>query len=81
MLDVRLIREELDRVKERLALVGCTSDEVQQVADLDIRRREALASVEQMRAERKQSSKKIGAMKPGPDQEAAKAEAMRLAAK
>jgi seryl-tRNA synthetase len=78
MLDVRLIREDLDRVKERLALVGCSGDEVQQVADLDIRRRESLALVEQMRAERKQASKKIGAMKAGPDQEAAKAEVRAL---
>ena len=78
MLDVRLIRDELDRVKERLALVGCSGDEVQRVADLDVRRREILASVEQMRAERKQSSKKIGAMKTGPDQEAAKAEVRAL---
>ncbi len=78
MLDVRLIREDLARVKEKLALVGCSGEEVQAVADLDKRRREILSSVEQMRNERKTSSKKIGAMKPGPDQEAAKAQVREL---
>jgi seryl-tRNA synthetase len=78
MLDVRLIREDLDLVKQRLALVGCSADEVQHVADLDIQRRQVLASVEQMRNERKTASKKIGAMEPGPDQEAAKAEVRAL---
>jgi seryl-tRNA synthetase len=78
MLDIRLIREDLERVKERLALVGCSGDEVQAVADLDSRRRELLALVESMRADRKQASKTIGAMKPGPEQDAAKAEVRSL---
>jgi len=64
MLDIRLIREELDLVKERLALVGCTAAEVEGVAALDRRRRELLAEVESMRAERKNASKIIGKMEP-----------------
>jgi len=78
MIDVRLIRERLDFVKERLALVGCEAAEVQVVADLDKRHRELLAEVESMRSERKKASKTIGAMKPGPDQESAKAEVRAL---
>jgi seryl-tRNA synthetase len=78
MLDIRLIREELDLVKERLALVGCPAAEVDGVAALDRRRRELLAEVESMRAERKNASKTIGKMKPGPDQEAAKTEVRKL---
>ena len=78
MLDIRLLRDEPDRVKERLALVGCAEAEVQAVIDVDRRHRDLLAEVEQMRAERRASSKKIGKMKPGPDQEAAKAEVREL---
>ena len=78
MLDIRLIRDQLDTVKEKLALVGCTAEEVQAVADIDTKRRELMASVESMRAERKKSSKQIGAMKPGDEQEAAKAEVRAL---
>jgi len=72
MLDIRILREQGDFVRERLALVGCTREEVDHVIDLDRRRRELILAVEQMRAERKTSSKTIGSMKPGPDMEAAK---------
>src|SRR3990172_8710563 len=72
MLDIRLIRERLDFVKERLALVGCAAEQVEVVADLDRRRRESLVEVETMRAERRKASKEIGRMKPGPEQETAK---------
>jgi seryl-tRNA synthetase len=74
MLDIRLLREEPDRVKEKLALVGCGGAEVQAVIDVDKRHRELLAEVETMRAARRSASKNIGKMKPGPEQEAAKAE-------
>ena len=72
MLDIRILREQPDFVRERLALVGCTREEVDHVLDLDRRRRELIAAVEAMRAERKTSSKAIGSMKPGPEMEAAK---------
>jgi len=78
MLDIRLLREEPDRVKEKLAMVGCDEAEVQAVIDVDRRRRETLAEVETMRADRKKASKTIGSMKPGPEQEAAKAEVREL---
>jgi seryl-tRNA synthetase len=73
VLDIRLIRDRLDFVKERLALVGCPAEQVDAVADLDRRRRELLVEVETMLAERKKASKEIGRMKPGAEQDAAKA--------
>jgi seryl-tRNA synthetase len=78
MLDIRLLRDEPDFVRERLALVGCAADEVNEVLRVDESRRRLIAAVEGMRAERKVASKKIGAMKPGPDQEAAKTEVREL---
>lgn len=78
MLDIRLLRDEPDFVRERLALVGCAADEVNEVLRVDESRRGLIAAVEAMRAERKVASKKIGAMKPGPDQEAAKTEVREL---
>ncbi len=78
MLDIRLIREQPDFVKQRLALVGCPAEEVQRVVELDERRRKLLAEVESMRAERRQASKRIGRMQPGSEQEAAKEEVRRL---
>jgi seryl-tRNA synthetase len=73
MLDIRILREQADFARERLALVGCTREEVDHVIDLDRRRRDLIVAVEQMRAERKSSSKTIGSMKPGPEMESAKA--------
>ncbi|HEY2773416.1 MAG TPA: serine--tRNA ligase [Candidatus Binatia bacterium] len=73
MLDIRILREQGDFARERLALVGCAREEVDRVIGLDKRRRDLIVVVEQLRAERKTSSKKIGAMKPGDEMEAAKA--------
>lgn len=78
MLDIRILRDQPDFARDRLALVGCSREEVDRVIDLDRRRRELIVDVEAKRAERKASSKKIGAMKPGPEQEAAKAEVRAL---
>jgi seryl-tRNA synthetase len=72
MLDIHLLRDRLDWVKERLALVGCDAAEVDAVAAVDRRRRELLVEVETLRADRKSASKDIGKMKPGAEQEAAK---------
>jgi seryl-tRNA synthetase len=78
MLDIHLLRDKLDWVKDRLALVGCEPDEVQAVADLDRRRRDLLVQVETMRSERKSASKDIGKMRPGAEQEHAKAAVRQL---
>jgi seryl-tRNA synthetase len=81
MLDIRILRDQPDFVREKLALVGCSREEVDGVIELDRRRRDLIVAVEQMRAERKSSSKKIGAMKPGPEMEGAKAEVRALGEK
>ncbi|HXC51543.1 MAG TPA: serine--tRNA ligase [Candidatus Limnocylindrales bacterium] len=78
MLDIRILREQADFARERLALVGCSRDEVDHVIDLDRRRRDLIMTVENMRAERKSASKKIGSMKPGAEMEAAKTEVRSL---
>lgn len=72
MLDIKLIRDKPDWVKQKLTLVGCPPGDVQAVLDLDEQRRGILAEVENARAERRRESKKIGAMAPGAEQESAK---------
>ena len=74
MLDIRLIRDQLDFVKERLQLVGCDPSQVQAVYDLDEARRKLIADVESMRADRKRASKDIGTMAAGAAKDLAKAE-------
>lgn len=64
MLDIRIIREEPDLVKEGLAKVQCPASEVDEILDLDKRRREALTDLETKRAERGRRSKEIGKLPP-----------------
>ena len=73
MLDIHFLREQPDLARERLALVGCTREEVDRVLALDQARREHIVKVEAMRSERKSASKAIGSMKPGEEMEKAKA--------
>ncbi len=62
MLDIRLIRERPDFVKQRLALRG-EDYPVDEVLALDKRRRELLTEVERLRHERKVASEEIGRLK------------------
>ncbi len=63
MLDIKLIREQPDHVRERLAARGAGDDEhVGKVLALDEQRRKTLAEVEQLKAERNRVSKEIGAL-------------------
>jgi len=59
MLDIRLIRDDPDRVKAELAKVGVPAMQVDAVLAADRRRREAIATVERLRAERTAASKAI----------------------
>jgi seryl-tRNA synthetase len=59
MLDIKLLRTETERVKAALATVGVPGAEVDALLDLDRRRREAIAAVETLRAERTKASKAI----------------------
>ncbi|HEY3857940.1 MAG TPA: serine--tRNA ligase [Verrucomicrobiae bacterium] len=82
MLDIRLIREKPDFVRERLA-TRCGGDEkkIDEVLALDDRRRKILAEVEQLKATRNRVSKEIGALmaqKKSAEAEAKKAETREL---
>ncbi len=62
MLDIRVIRETPDEVKAALATVGVEAGEIDQVLELDERRRTLIGEVERLRNERGTASKKIGKM-------------------
>lgn len=63
VLDIKIIREQPDLVRERLAARGAGDESrISEVADLDDRRRKALIEVEQLKAERNRVSKEIGAL-------------------
>ena len=60
MLDIRLIREDPERVKAELAKVGVLAGQLDGVLESDAKRRALIAEVERMRAERTETSKTIG---------------------
>jgi seryl-tRNA synthetase len=63
MLDIKLIREQPDAVRERLATRGAGDEgKITEVLALDERRRQGLAEVEQLKAERNRAAKEIGAL-------------------
>jgi seryl-tRNA synthetase len=63
MLDMKLIRERPDEVRERLATRGAGDDsKIAEVLALDEQRRKALAEVEQLKNDRNRTSKEIGAL-------------------
>ncbi len=64
MLDIRLIRDQPDLVKSRLATRGGDdAAKVDQVLEVDVARRKAETAVQQLNGERKSLSKNIGAMR------------------
>ncbi|MEM6821839.1 MAG: serine--tRNA ligase [Verrucomicrobiota bacterium] len=63
MLDIRLIREKPDWVKERLKLRGEDPSSIDHVLDIDAERRKIIADVEQLKSERNSISKEIGVRK------------------
>lgn len=64
MLDIRLIREEPDHVKRELAKVALEPSEIDAVLVVDERRRALITQVEQLRAQRAETSRKIGKQSP-----------------
>jgi len=85
MLDIRLIREKTDFVRQRLATRhGGDEKKIDEALALDERRRKALAEVEQLKATRNRVSKEIGALmaqKKSAEAEAKKAETRALGEK
>lgn len=70
MLDLRLIREQPDLVREALRKLN-TEAPIDEILELDERRRQLVAEVERLKAQRNTESKRIGQMPPGPEREAA----------
>lgn len=63
MLDIRIIREQPDYVRERLASRGAGDEaKITEVLSLDEQRRTLLAEAEQLKAQRNRVSKEIGAL-------------------
>ena len=63
MLDIKFIRENTEKVKERLALRGKSYDEeVAEAIRLDDRRKEIILEVEGLKAEQNKVSKQIPQM-------------------
>ena len=82
MLDIKLIREKTDFVRQRLATrTAADEKKIDEVLALDERRRKALAEVEQLKAARNRVSKEIGALmaqKKPAEAEAKKAETRQM---
>ena len=78
MLDIKLIREQTDRVRQRLSTRGAGDEaKIDEVLKLDEQRRKLLAEVEGLKAQRNRVSKEIGALmsqKKTAEAEAKKAE-------
>ena len=63
MLDIKLIREKPDFVRERLAMRGAGDEaKIDELLKLDEQRRKLLAEVETLKAQRNRVSKEIGAL-------------------
>jgi seryl-tRNA synthetase len=82
MLDIKLIREQAEAVRQRLAARGAGDErQVDQALALDESRRQALAEVENLKATRNRVSKEIGVLmgqKKAAEAEAKKAETRAL---
>jgi len=63
MLDIKRIREDFDEVKKAVVRRGNGDYGLDNIRDLDVRRRELLAEVEQMKNHQKTASKQIPIMK------------------
>ena len=77
MLDINLIRETPDVVRQALANRRMDPAVVDQILELDAERRALLTRVEALKAERNTVSKEIGKMKDAAERQA-KIEAMRV---
>ena len=82
MLDIKLIREKTDFVRQRLALRGAGDEaKIDELLKFDDRRRKALAEVETLKSQRNRVSKEIGALmgqKKNAEAEAKKSETKNL---
>ena len=73
MLDIRLLREEPEQVRQAMIDLGAEDAPVEDAISLDRRRRQILVEVETMKADRNVGSKQIGSfVRQGASQEAEK---------
>lgn len=79
MLDIRLLREEPDRVRQAMVALGATDAPVEEAIQLDARRRAILVEVETLKAERNAGSKEIGNLMRAGKREEAEALRQRMA--
>ena len=63
MLDIKKIRRQPDWFKEKLATRGVKAEEIDEVLELDQKRRDLLQKVETLKAQRNEASKNIGEAK------------------
>lgn len=68
-MDLRLIRDNTEFVKAEIAKLGEEAP-IDAIVALDVRRREILTEVEQLRAERNEGSREIGRKPAGPERDA-----------
>ena len=76
MLDLKLIRSDPERIKAALERRGAAA-RVDEILDLDERRRRLLPEIESARSQRKQESEKIGALKKAGEDATEQMEAVR----
>jgi seryl-tRNA synthetase len=74
MLDIKLIREQPDFVKAQLARLNVGGEQIDQILDLDEKRRKLIQEVETLKATRNAVSKEIGKMKNADERNAKIAE-------
>jgi len=74
MIDIQLVREERERLKEAMRAVGEDPALIDRAAELDTRWRALVTEVEALKAERNRQSKLIGKMQAGPERDALIAE-------
>jgi seryl-tRNA synthetase len=67
MIDIRLIRDDLDRLAQAMARRGVDRAQLERIRDLDERRRALITAGDELRAEQKQLGRQVGAA--GSDEE------------
>ncbi|MCZ6530721.1 MAG: serine--tRNA ligase [Chloroflexi bacterium] len=68
MLDIQLIRQDPEAVKEAIASLG-TEAPIDEIVSLDLGRREILQELESLRQERNETSERIGRMEAGEERQ------------
>lgn len=68
MIDIQRIRKDPEAVKEAIAILGAEAP-IDEIVDLDLKRRELLQELEGLRQGRNETSERIGRMEPGDERQ------------